>query len=180
MVIITSIIGRLPEMGWTETVDWVELTSEERASAHFVTETEAGRPIRVSLERGVELQDGDVLAVDGDIAIAIRAKPEHLLLVRPGTDPILWWAACYQLGNFHRPARFLADGILTPDDPLAAQMLRALGLAAERVHVPFVGRRFGAAGAHHHLHHDHHHDGATPHDHAHGGHAHDHPGHRHG
>lgn len=155
-------------------IDWLELTSEERASPHFAMETAAGRHLRVSLPRGSELQDGDVLAIEHGTAVVVKAKDEDLLLVRPGHDKILWWAACYQLGNFHRPARFREDGILTPADPLAEQMFRGLGVAAVRVRAPFVGHRFGAAGAHHD--HGHHHEDGHSHDHHHGSHH----GHRHG
>ncbi len=170
MSVITAIVGRLSEMEWTGSVDSLELTSEERASAHFAVETPGGRRLRVSLARGVELQDGDVLMLDGETAVAVKATEEDLLLVRPGEDRIAWWAACYQLGNFHRPARFGDDGILTPDDPLAAQMLRGLGVGIERVRAPFIGRRFGAAGAHHH-----HAEHDKP-SHRHGGGAHHHHG----
>ena len=62
-----------------------------------------------------------------------------------------WSAACYQLGNLHRPARFLAGRhphALRPDG--ARRCSSGLAVAVERVRRPFVGRRFGAAGAHHH------------------------------
>ena len=150
MEIITHIAGRLSEMGWTDAIDPLELTSDERVSAHFVAETKGGRHVRVSLPRGTELLDGDVLCVDQRTAVVVKARDEDLLLLRPGAEPVIWWAACYQLGNFHRPARFRDDGVLTPDDPLVVQMVRRLGVAFDRVHGPFVGRRFGAAGAHHH------------------------------
>lgn len=153
MTIITSVIGKLSELKSQDKVDPLELTSDERASPHFASTTQSGRQIRISLPRGAELQDGDVLCYDDDIAIVVKAKDEDLLFLKPGADAIAWWAACYQLGNFHRPARFRDDGVLTPNDPLAAQMLQRLGIAIERINAPFVGRRFGATGAHHHNHH---------------------------
>lgn len=156
MTIITSVIGHVSELKASKEIDPLELTSDERASPHFAATTRSGREIRISLPRGTELQDGDVLGFDDDTAIVVKAKDEDLLFIKPGSDAIAWWAACYQLGNFHRPARFREDGVLTPNDPLAAQMLQRLGIAVERIHAPFVGRRFGAAGAHHH--HDHHHE----------------------
>jgi len=166
MSIISSIIGHVADLKHPKKIDMLELTSEERASPHFAVTTQLGRQLRVSLPRGAELQDGDVLCFDDETAVVVKAKDEDLLFLKPGDDHIAWWAACYQLGNFHRPARFREDGILTPDDPLAAQMLHRLGIAIERVRAPFVGRRFGAAGAHHH--HDHEtdaHDAARHHDH---------------
>jgi urease accessory protein len=163
MAVITSIVGRgdLATAGYG--IDPLVLSSEERASGHFTAETAAGRIVRVSLPRGTELQDGDVLLKDGQWAIVVRAAEEDLLLLRPGDDPLQWSAACYQLGNLHRPARFLPDGILTPYDPMAVQVLSGLAVVVERVKRPFLGRRFGAAGAHHH----------------HGDDAHEHRGHSH-
>jgi urease accessory protein len=154
--IITAIVGRLPDVVEARKIDPLELTSEERANTHFVAETASGRRLRVSLPRGTELQDGDVLALDSETAVVVKASAEDLLLIKPGAEPVSWWAACYQLGNLHRPARFRDDGIVTLYDPLALQILCGLGVTVERVHEPFVGRRFGAAGAHHHHHADDH------------------------
>jgi urease accessory protein len=165
MSIISSVVGHVAQLKHPKKVDPLELTSEERASPHFAATTRSGREIRVSLPRGTELQDGDVLCFDDETAVVVKAKEEDLLFLKPGSDAIAWWAACYQLGNFHRPARFREDGVLTPADPLAAQMLERLGIAVERVRAPFIGRRFGAAGAHHHHHEAETHDVARHHDH---------------
>lgn len=166
MGVISSVIGQRSELPVNAEVDLLELTSEERASPHFAAITGEGRELRVSLPRGSELQDGDILCFDDETAVVVKAKDEDLLLIKPGDDSVLWWAACYQLGNFHRPARFRDDGILTPNDPLAAQMLARLGVQVERLSAPFVGRRFGAAGAHHHApHHAEAHDAARHHEH---------------
>ena len=177
--IITAIVGRLPDLVEARKIDPLELTSEERANTHFVAETASGRQLRVSLPRGTELQDGDVLALDSETAVVVKASAEDLLLIKPGDEPVSWWAACYQLGNLHRPARFRDDGIVTLYDPLALQIVRGLGVAIERVHEPFVGRRFGAAGAHHqlpsdNLDHDHSHDHDALLGHRHGSHGHGH------
>ena len=169
--IITAIVGRLSDLVEPRKIDPLELTSEERANTHFVAETASGRQLRVSLPRGTELQDGDVLALDSETAVVVKASAEDLLLIKPGDEPVSWWAACYQLGNLHRPARFRDDGIVTLYDPLALQIVRGLGVTVERIHEPFVGRRFGAAGAHHHHHAD---DRDPVHGHHHGPHHHGH------
>lgn len=181
MAVITEILGRgdLATAGYG--IDPLVLSSEERASGHFTAETAAGRVVRVSLPRGTELQDGDVLLKEGQWAVVVRAAEEDLLLISPRGDALEWSAAGYQLGNLHRPARFLPDGILTPYDPMAAQMLSSLAVNVERVRRPFVGRRFGAAGAHHHHGDDHRHGDHGHGDHGHGdhGHGHDHDAHGH-
>lgn len=153
MGVITEIKGQFRDLEAGYGVDPLLLTSEQRASAHFVAETAAGRTVRISLPRGTELQDGDLLEIDGDWAIVVRAAEEDLLFLSPGPDPVQWAAACFQLGNLHRPARFLAEGILTPLDPMAVQVLSGFDVHVEQVRRPFVGRRFGAVGAHHHHHH---------------------------
>lgn len=148
--IITDISGQFDNASHHGVVDMLELTSEERASAHFTATTTDGRRIRLSLPRGVELQDGDVLYQDEALAIIVRAVPEDLLLLRPDGHPVEWHAACYQLGNLHRPARFVENGVLTPRDPMVMQFLSGLNVSVTPVTQPFTGRRFGAAGAHHH------------------------------
>ena len=171
LAVVTEVIGRIAPGTPAAAIDPLELSAEERASAHFSASTRDGRRIRVSLPRGTELQDGDVLLLDGDVAVAVKAADEDLFWLRPGGSALEWWAACYQLGNLHRPARFLRDGVLTPRDPMVRQILAGLDVRIAEVRQPFVGRRFGAAGAHHH------HSHSEPHDHDHG-HAHDH-GHDH-
>jgi urease accessory protein len=169
--VITKLAEPLNEGPTPEILDEIALTSEERASAHFSALTRDGRQVRVSLPRGSELQDGDVLVRDRNAAVVVRAAKEELLWLTPKGDTVAWSAACYQLGNLHRPARFLDDGVLTPQDMMVLQMMRSLDVSVEQVYRPFIGRRFGAAGAHHH--HDH---PQEDHDHGHQneGHHHDH------
>jgi urease accessory protein len=170
--VITKLAPPLSEGLSPKVIDEVTLTSEERASPHFSALSRDGRQVRVSLPRGSELQDGDVLVRDGDVAVVVRAAKEELLWLTPGRDTIAWSAACYQLGNLHRPARFLEGGVLTPHDPMVRNILNSLDVVVEQVFRPFIGRRFGAAGAHHHGHHDHDHHHAAHDHHRHDSHHH--------
>ena len=157
MAVVTAVLGNVESLrDRIESEDPVLLNSEERASAHLVGRSEGGRAVRISLPRGSEINDGDVLAFDGTTAVVARAAPEALYVIRPG-DAYTWGVAGYQLGNLHRPVRFTDDGMLTPADPMVADLLTRLGIAFEERTIPFVGRRYGAHGAHHD-HHDHHHD----------------------
>ena len=153
---ITTILGTERELARRYArEDPLLLTSEERASPHRVGRTAGGRTVRISLPRGAELQDGDVLAIEGEVAIIVRAAPEALLIVRP-TDAMGWGVAGFQLGNLHRPVRFTEGALLTPADPMVADMLTRLAIPFERAEAPFVGRRYGSFAGHHH-HDDHHH-----------------------
>ena len=157
MTVVTAVLGTVESLrDGIESEDPVLLNSEERASAHLVGRSEGGRAVRISLPRGTEINDGDVLALDGTTAVVARAAPEALYVVRPD-DAYTWGVAGYQLGNLHRPVRFTEDGMLTPADPMVADLLTRLGIAFEERTMPFVGRRYGAHGAHHHDH-PHHHD----------------------
>lgn len=151
--IVTGVLGTIGD--FKERVmasDQLLLTSEERSSPHMVGHTEGGRTVRLSLPRGTELNDGDVLALDGDVAIVVTAAPEDLFVVTP-RDALEWGVIGYQLGNLHRPVRFTNDMMLTPADPMVADLLNRLKIPYDRRMTPFVGRRYGSHTDHHH--HDH-------------------------
>ena len=153
MSVITGVLGTITKYkDRVRAQDPLLLNSEERASPHMLGHTEGGREIRISMPRGTELHDGDVLALDGDVAIVVQAAPEELFVVSPG-DSFTWGVAGYQLGNLHRPVRFTGNAMLTPADPMVADMLDRLGIAFERKKMPFVGKRYKShTRSHHHEH----------------------------
>ncbi len=150
MGVITEVLGTLDDLeDRVRSEDPLLLTSEQRASPHMVGRTEGGRSLRISLPRGDELNDGDVLAVDGDVAVVVRAAPEALYVIRP-KDPVAWGVAGFQIGNLHRPVRFTEDAMLTPADPMVADLLERLGIEYEKRTIPFIGKRYGSHSGHHH------------------------------
>ncbi|MFT4099469.1 MAG: urease accessory protein UreE [Burkholderiaceae bacterium] len=166
-MIIDRIVGKFADLQSRITaVDPVELPADKRQSPHWRARSRDGRSLAVSLPRGDELFEGDVLLIDGGTAVVVAAAPEDLLEVMPGS-PRQWGIAAYQLGNLHRELRFLADSMLTPYDAIAEAVLRQAGIACRRATRAFTGERFGAHGAahadghghgHRHEHgHDHHH-----------------------
>ncbi len=171
--IISRVVGTTANLDPHFGIDPLVLTSEQRASGHFKAKTIAGREVRVSMPRGTELQDGEVLYYDRTWAIAVTVAEEELILLEPGSDPVLWAAACYQLGNLHRPARFLENGVLTPVDQMVVSQLRQLGIPFRLERRAFIGRRFGAAHGHHVHAHDH--GQAQGHGRQHDPHTHTHP-----
>jgi urease accessory protein len=169
MDIVTQILGTVDEMaGRFEIEDPVLLTSDERASAHRLLRSRDGRSVRVSLPRQAELYDGDVLAIESNVAVVVRSAPEELLVISP-KDQLSWGVTGFQLGNLHRPVRFTEKAMLTPADPTVADVLTRLGIAFEWRTLPFVGNRYGAHGDHGHGDDDHGHGS-----HSHGDHAHHH------
>jgi len=149
---VAAVLGKLAELDRpVESVDELELTTAERERAHLRVRSRGNRELIISLPRGEELHDGDVVHVEGGVAIVVVAAPEDVLEVSPRTTRE-WTLAAYQLGNLHRPARFLGDAILTPYDRASAEVLRALGVPTHRTTRGFVGERCGAFVPHHHGH----------------------------
>jgi urease accessory protein len=150
--VVEAVLGNLTELDRpVEAVDELDLTAEERERAHLRARSRGNRELIISLPRGVELHDGDVVYIEDGVTVVVVAAPEDVLEVSPRT-PREWALAAYQLGNLHRPARFLPDAILTPYDRSSAETLRALGVATHRVQRGFVGERCRALTHHGHGH----------------------------
>jgi len=150
--IVAAVLGKLADLNRpVEAVDELALTTAERERPHLRVRSRGNRELIISLPRGEELHDGDVVHVEGGVAVVVVAAPEDVLEVRPRTARE-WALAAYQLGNLHRPARFLGDAILTPYDRSTAKVLLALGVATRRATRGFVGERCRAVMHHHHGH----------------------------
>lgn len=153
--VITRVIKQGHGSSAVPVADRLVLDADQRASPHFSAFTESGRRLRVSLDRGAELEDGDVLIADSGFAVAVAAAEEDLIVLRPGNAIRDWAVACYQLGNLHRPLRVTGQDILTPRDAQVEAMLTKLGIPFRAARQPFTGERLGkAAGHHHHEHGD--------------------------
>ena len=150
--VVAAILGKLAELDRpVETVDELELTTAERERAHLRVRSRGNRELIISLPRGEELHEGDVVHVEGRVAVVVVAAPEDVLEVSPRTTRE-WALTAYQLGNLHHPARFLGDAILTPYDRSTDEVLLALGVATRRATRGFVGERCRAVMHHHHGH----------------------------
>lgn len=161
--VIETVVGTRESLGGRiRSEDPLELSADLRARPHFRMATRSGRELMVSLERGVELQEGDVLLLEGDAAVVVHAAPEDVLSVMPRTARE-WGVIAFQLGNLHRDVRFVAEAILTPYEESTEMVLRASGVPFARIQRPFTGDRYGAYTGDHG--HDHSH-GTSPHYHA--------------
>ncbi len=154
---VSKVLRKLTEKeAKQQQVDWLFLNSEERSSPHMLCCTEGGRSLRISMPRGIELEENDVLALDDNVVIAVAAKPEELFVIPIQKNVLEAAVVGYQLGNLHRPTRFTDCAVLTPADPMVADVLTRLGVMFESRNCPFVGRRYGAiTKPHSHDHHSH-------------------------
>lgn len=142
---------------------WLDFDERQKRRLKTTAHTASGEvPLAIQLERvATPLCDGEVLGdADGAPLVRVRARPEPLL--RAGGQPAQLTRAAYHLGNRHARVE-LADGaLMTPADPVMAQMLTQLGLTVEAVEAPFSPE----VGAYHHHGHGHGHD--EHHHHGHG------------
>jgi urease accessory protein UreE len=149
MDVVTEIVGTLSALrSQINQTDALILTSEERLSPHRVGRTVGDRTVRISLPRSAELFDGDVLAINGNVAIIVEAAPEDLFILSP-TNHLTWGIAGFQLGNLHRPVRFTETSILTPADPVVAELFERIGIAFKHRMTPFIGQRSGSQASPH-------------------------------
>ncbi len=140
--VVTMVLGTLVDFqDQVMAIDRLLLTLLERTSPHMVGHTEGGRTVRISLPRGTELHERDVLAVDGNVAIVVAAATENLIVITP-RDALEWGIVGYQVGNLHRQVRFTDEAVLTPADSEVAKLLDRLGIPHDRVMAPFVGKQY--------------------------------------
>jgi urease accessory protein len=129
-----------------------------------------------ALPKAAELEDGDALRLEDGRLVLVRAAEEALLAVS-AENPARLLRLAWQLGSNHVPSEMSGDGLLVPDAPATAELVRGLGCAAAPVTRPFRPERAVHAHdhahcGHDHAHDDHGHDHHAHHDHAHGAHAH--------
>jgi len=166
----------------------VELEWGLRRQAHFECTDSQGRQLDVFLPAGSVVRGGDVLVAEDGSVVRVTAKPQPLMVVRPGDRGSLrdLLRAAWHLGNRHVAIEPQADHLKIEPDPALAEMLRALRLAVTDTFGPFEPE--DALGGHGpHSHEDHHHGHShtvTPEDHEHEHdsqlHDHEHDSHRHG
>jgi urease accessory protein len=166
-MVIESVVGRMADLTTqVKVVDALELTADQRQRPHFRLRTKSGKEVFVSLPRGTELQDGDILQLQDGVATVVQAAAEDLIEVTPRSERE-WGVVAYQLGNLHREVRFLEAAMLTPYEGSTEMVLKQSGVAYTRVQRSFAGDRYGAyMGEHEHSHgHDHKHDHGHGHSH---------------
>ena len=181
LVRVDAIVGRAADAGWPgrlegARVDVMRLDQAEAQKSRLRKVTEGGVEVAISLDRGAQLADGDILAWDEARAAAIVARVDlnevlvidlSGLLNRP---PEMSIATCvklgHALGNQHWPAVVKGTRVYVPLSVARAVMASVLKTHAfEGVTYEFMPgacvvphltahearRLFGAAEGHRHL-----------------------------
>ena len=146
----------------------IELDWDTRQKSRFDATDSQGRALGVFLPRGSVVRGGDILIAEDGSLIAVKAKPQPVLVVTPCDDgsPLDLLRAAYHLGNRHVPLEVNASHLQLEPDHVLAEMLRRMGMRVAEADAPFepeAGAYDAARSAHGHDH----------------GHSHDHDGHSH-
>lgn len=133
--------------------EYLDLTWQERQKRRQRVTTGAGRVVGIALPEGGGLQDGDLLAVDGDRALIVRAAPEPVLAIVPRSRREFGLVA-HQIGNRHMLAWIAEDEIVVLHDPVLEHQLIEWGVPFSAGERPLGEGRFvpTAGGGHGHYH----------------------------
>lgn len=131
-MIIEQIVGNI------ETTDLqgrhlekVFLESDELVKRIQRVKTDHGHELGIRLKKPADLTDGDILYMDGQIAIVVSVTADDLLVIRPDSIKQMGEIA-HQLGNRHLPAQFEEVEILVQYDYLVEELLQQLNVPYSR------------------------------------------------
>jgi urease accessory protein len=135
--------------------EYLELSWEEMRKRRLRTKTNLDRDIDLAFDEGSSLQEGDLLAVDGDKAVIVKLTPEKVLVLNP-ESAIQFGVICYELGNRHLPAWIAMNEILVIYDPVLKSFLTQQGLAFyEQERILDTTKLIAVGGGISHYHHQH-------------------------
>lgn len=133
----------------------VTLTFDQRQRRRLRVLLADGREAGILLERAEGLRDGDCLASEDGLVVAVRAAAESLSCA-PCEDPLRLARACYHLGNRHVALQIGPGGLCYLHDHVLDDLVLGLGLAVTREQAPFEPEPGAYAGAQAHGHHHEH------------------------
>jgi urease accessory protein len=129
-------VARLTDQDTAVIIDRVALTWEQRYKSRQKLVTRQGREIALALPTGTRLQAGDLLPT-ADGCIAVELAVEDVLRICPRSLQEAAFVA-YHIGNRHLPLEIDAETLKTPYDAGLESYLVQLGLAVERMPLPFT------------------------------------------
>ncbi|SPD64041.1 Urease accessory protein UreE [Cupriavidus taiwanensis] len=123
----------------------------DRSKSRLRAVLDNGVDAALFLPRGTVLRGGDLLVAEDGSFVEVRAAAESVLEVR-AQDPHALMRAAYHLGNRHTPVEIGRDYLRLEYDAVLADMLRRLGVLAERAELPFEPEAGAYGGGHKHGH----------------------------
>ncbi|NSX18016.1 urease accessory protein UreE [Cupriavidus taiwanensis] len=123
----------------------------DRSKSRLRAVLDNGADAALFLPRGTVLRGGDLLVAQDGSLVEVQAAAESVLEVR-AQDPHALMRAAYHLGNRHTPVEIGRDYLRLEYDAVLADMLRRLGVRAERADLPFEPEAGAYGGGHKHGH----------------------------
>lgn len=130
------------------------LPFELRQRSRLRVRLDNGEDAGLYLQRGTVLRDGDLLASDDGIVIAVRSAPEPVSSVYC-TDPRQLARAAYHLGNRHVALQIGTGWVRYLHDHVLDAMVAGLGLTVTREQTAFEPEAGAYGASNHHHGHDH-------------------------
>jgi urease accessory protein len=111
--------------------DTLTLKWDERRQGHGRRRSDSGLEFAISLPGGTILQEGDSLVLEPERTIVrIRAAPEPVYIVRPGT-PQEWAYYAYHVGNRHQEVMIGDTELIFLQNPAVRSLLQQLHVLYE-------------------------------------------------
>ncbi|MDK3024552.1 urease accessory protein UreE [Cupriavidus taiwanensis] len=123
----------------------------DRSKSRLRAVLDNGADAALFLPRGTVLRGGDLLVAQDGSLVEVQAAAESVLEVR-AQDPHALMRAAYHLGNRHTPVEIGRDYLRLEYDAVLADMLRRLGVHADRAELPFEPEAGAYGGGHKHGH----------------------------
>jgi len=142
MIILTQ---RLASANEDVVKSTLTLPFELRKKCRFRSVLDDEREVALMIDRGVALQEGDLLGSDCGLVIRVCAAFEPLSTVTT-RDSLLLLRACYHLGNRHAQLQIRENDLSYLHDPVLDKMIIHLGLDVKHETQPFQPE----PGAYHH------------------------------
>jgi len=147
-----ELIKRLEQQRDAETTLTLPLASRIKSRLRAVLDD--GREVGLFLERGLVLNDGDLLTSEDGTVVQIKAAQEQVSRVHC-EDSLMMAKACYHLGNRHVALQIEPQSLSYLHDHVLDDMVRGLGLNVTVMMAPFKpesGAYDNRGEGHHHSH----------------------------
>ena len=115
--------------------DSIHLDHLHRHRRRLLLRTEAGEELLLDLAEATRLRDGDALCLADGRLVAIRARPEPVMILT--APPHLLLRLAWHLGNRHLPVQILPAALHIQADHVIAAMAENLGATVTEATLPF-------------------------------------------
>lgn len=131
-MILDKILGNIKDMEDTHChVERIYLESDELLKRVLRVTSDHGHEYGISLPKGSEMRDGDILFNDGHNMVVISVKEDDVIVITP-RDINEMGEVAHNLGNKHLPVQIEDGKIIIQYDYLVEKFLQDLQVNFER------------------------------------------------